>query len=180
MSSNFYANPSYMTGGAFTIYSGARRHRGGSFLGSLSRFMAPIGRQALSGIKSLAQNKTVRNIAKQAMVKGAEAAANVTADALQGRNVAEAIKQHTKEAAFNIMADATQGPPPPKRKLKQNTDKGGKVVSYSLPARKRKRPAAPTKSRGIKRKKSTTTRPLPPSKRKRTLSRAERQRKELF
>ena len=179
MIDNFYTSPSYMSGGAYTIYSGARRHRGGSFLGSLSRFMAPISRQAVSGLKTLAQNKTVRDIAKQAITRGAEAAANVTADALQGRDIADAIKQHSKEAAFNVYADATQ---PQSRKLKQKKDKVGKVVTYSLPAQKRKRPtavAAATKSRGIKRKKSSS-RPSPPSKRKRSLSRAERQRKELF
>ena len=166
-----------MSGGAYTIYSGARRHRGGSFLGSLSRFMAPIGRQAVSGLKTLAQNKTVRDIAKKAITRGAEAAANVTADALQGRNITDSIKQHSKEAAFNVYADATQ---PQSRKLKQKKDKVGKVVTYSLPAQTRKRPAAAaTKSRGIKRQKSSS-RPFPPSKRKRSLSRAERQRKELF
>lgn len=178
MIDNFYTSPSYMSGGAYTIYSGGRRHRGGSFLGSLSRFMAPIGRQAVSGLKTLARNKTVRDIAKQAITRGAEAAANVTADALQGRDIADAIKQRSKEAAFNVYADATQ---PQSRKLKQKKDKVRKVVTYSLPAQTRKRPAAAaaTKSRGIKRQKSRS-RPSPPSKRKRSLSRAERQRKELF
>ena len=175
MSGSFYASPSYLSGGSYTIYSGARRHRGGSFLGSLSKFMAPIGRQAFSGLKTLARNKTVRDIAKQAIVKGAEAAANVTADALQGRNVGNAIQEHSKEAALNVLANSTQ---PTSRKLKQNKDRSRKV-SYSLPAQKRKRPAPATKSKGIKRKRSKS-RPPQPSKRKRSLSRAERQRKELF
>ena len=54
-----------MSGGSFTIYSGARRQQGGAFLGSLRRFMAPIGRTAWSGMKSLARNKTVRSVAKK-------------------------------------------------------------------------------------------------------------------
>lgn len=175
MTDTFYTSPSYMSGGSYTIYSGARRHRGGSFLGSLSRFIAPISRQAVSGLKTLSRNKTVRNIAKQAITRGAEAAANVTADALKGRNVADAIKQYSTEAAFNAYSDATQ---PVSRKLKQNNDKSGKVVSYSLPTQKRKLTAS-AKTKGIKRKKSISQ-PSPSNKRKRSLSRAERQRKELF
>lgn len=162
-----------MSGGSFTIYSGARRHRGGSFLGSLSRFVAPIGRQAFSGIKRLAQNKTVRNIAKQAIARGAEAAANVTADALHGRNVADAVQQRSKEAAITLMDDTMQSPP---RKLKQKKAKAVKVVSYSTP-HKQTRPAAHT-ARGRKRKQSSSQ--PPPSKRRRKLSRTVRQRKELF
>ena len=162
-----------MSGGSFTIYSGARRHRGGSFLGSLSRFVAPLGRQAFSGIKQLAQNKTVRNIAKQAIARGAEAAANVTADALQGRNVANAIKQHSREAANSVLDDAMASPP---RKLKQKKAKAVKVVSYSIPNKKTR--SAANKTRGRKRKQSSSQ--PPPSKRRRKLSRAAQQRKELF
>lgn len=171
-----------MSGGAFTIYSGARRHRGGSLLGSLSRFVAPLGRQAFTGIRKLAQNKTVRNIAKQAIAKGAEAAANVTADALQGRNVADALKQHSKQAVVTVLDDTMQSPPPPPRKLKQKKARTGKVVTYSpITPQKRKRSGAP-KPRGIKRKrKRSSSRSSPPSKqRKRSLSRSQRQRKELF
>lgn len=38
----FYATPSYMSGGYIPIYAGARRHRGGGFLGSVRSSFSPL------------------------------------------------------------------------------------------------------------------------------------------
>lgn len=127
-SNNFYAAPSYMSGGAFTIYSGARRHRGGSFLGSLGKILAPMGRTALSGMRTLAKNKAVRKLAKQALVKGVEVAGNVAVDALQGRDVDESIKRHAKQAALRTLAGPTPSarartPSSPSKRFKQKNGK---------------------------------------------------------
>ena len=39
---DFYASPSYMSGGYLPIYAGARRHRGGGFLGSVRSNFSPL------------------------------------------------------------------------------------------------------------------------------------------
>lgn len=39
---DFYTTPSYMTGGYLPIYAGARRHRGGGFLGSVRSSFSPL------------------------------------------------------------------------------------------------------------------------------------------
>ena len=138
MSSNFYAAPSYMSGGSFTIYSGSRRQRGGGFLGSMKRYMAPIGRTAFKGMKSLARNKVVRNLAKQAAQKGTEVLAGAAVDALQGRNLGEALRERGREVALKSL---TGGPPQrssSKRKLKQRKKRKLSVASTKLTSTKPK------------------------------------------
>ena len=132
-------------GGAFTIYSGSRRQRGGGFLGSLRRSLAPIGRQAFRGIKTIAKkvaaNKTVRQVAKKAAQQGAEILGNVAVDALTGRDVGQSIKQHTQQAALRAIVGDNVPPPPPRQsssnKLKQR--KRLAPVSNTFTARKRRR-----------------------------------------
>ena len=121
----FYANPSYMTGGNYIVYSGARRQRGGAFLSSFKSAIAPLGRgllsgakvagrhmlsgakyagkNVISGIKKAAKNKTVRQIAKQAVQKGSEIAASAAVDALQGRNLNEALRERSREVALKTL-----------------------------------------------------------------------------
>lgn len=110
---HFYAAPSNQSGG-FIVYQGARRQRGAGSFGSFRRFMAPVGRQALQGIKTVgrqavqgiktvARNKTVQNIAKQAAAKGAEIATGVAVDALQGRNIGEALKERSRDVALRTL-----------------------------------------------------------------------------
>lgn len=150
----FYSAPSYMTGGL--IYSGSRRRlRGGGFLGSMRSVLAPVGRQALQGLKSLARNQTVRNFAKEAAKRGTEVLAGVAVDALQGRNVGESLKQRSREMALQTLTGENK---PPKRKKMIKTKKQFKQ------SRKRKNPKS---------------QPQPPQKRRR-LSRAANNRKSLF
>lgn len=151
MAASFYSAPSIMSGG-FTVYGGYRRQRGGGLFGSFRKFMAPMGRQALSGIKSLARNKTVRDLAKKAAEKSAEVLAGVAVDALQGRNIGEAIKERGRQAALNtIMGGPETSNPPRKRKAAKSKGKRGqklkqrkrlgsaKVVLQGPPRKKRRR-----------------------------------------
>lgn len=117
-SSTFYASPSYMNGGAFTVYSGSRRQKGGGFLGSLRSIMAPVGRNLVKGVQNIARNKTVQDLAKTVARKGTEALANVAVDALQGRNIREAFSDRSKRAALEALTgDVTSHPPQKKRRV---------------------------------------------------------------
>lgn len=142
MSANFYAKPTYMSGGAFTIYSGSRRQIGGGFLGSIRKAMAPIGRTALQGLKTIARNKTVRGIAKQAAKRGADVLANVAVDALQGRDIGQSFRERGKEAALGALVGEPSGQATPKRrrsaKLKQRTSVPSSQIKSSR-GRKRRR-----------------------------------------
>ena len=143
----FYANPSYMTGGNYIVYSGARRQRGGAFLSSFKSAMAPLGRgmlsgakvagrhmlsgakyagkNVISGVKKAAKNETVRQIAKQAVQKGSEIAASAAVDALQGRNLGEALRERSREVAFKTLTGQdTNTAPTRKRKRVKLKQKG--------------------------------------------------------
>lgn len=149
MSTDFYTEPSYMTGG-YTVYGGYRRQRGGGIFGSFRTMMAPLGRQMLSGMKTVAKNKTFRNIAKKVAEKGAEVAAGVAIDALQGRNVGESIKERSREAALQAITGPSEpSPRGRKRKLKQK-------------------------------KRSSSSKPKPPPKKRRRQSRSALNRRQLF
>ena len=183
--SNFYSQPSSLS--AFRIYSGARRQRGGGFLGSARNFMAPVGKSVFSAIKSTgkfiapagksimnaakaaAKSKLAKDIAKKTLQKSVEVAGSVAVDALQGRDVNEAIKERSREAALQTLV----GNPPPKRrsvkrKLKQRKKRPVSIVSAPLQA--------------VKRSSSTASKVTPPSKRRRITasSRAKKNRANLF
>ena len=106
---NFYTAPSNMAGG-YVVYGGYRRQRGAGIMGSVRKYMAPlrnnmaiVGRQAVRGLKSVAQNKTVRNLAKNAALKGAEVLTSVAVDALQGRDIGESFRERGREAALRTL-----------------------------------------------------------------------------
>ena len=147
-------------GSSFGVYSGARRQRGGGFFGSMRRFMVPIGRTALSGIKRIAANKTVQKIAKKAAEKGAEVLTTAAVDALQGRNFGEALKNRSREVALTTLTGQAATPrPSQRRRLKQS--------------RKRALPMSDKYS-------SIATPPPPPKRRRKKSTRASIHRKELF
>ena len=101
MIDSFYSQPSRKS---FVVYSGGYVHqRGGGVFGSFRKFMAPVGRSALSGLKAVARNKTVQDIAKKAATKGAEVLTGVAVDALQGRNVHESLKERSRDAALEAL-----------------------------------------------------------------------------
>jgi len=131
MASGFYTSPSYMNGGSFTIYSGSRRQRGGSFMGSMRNAlgsvrsaMRPVGRNIAKGFKSIVKNKTVQDIAKKAAQKGAEVLTGVAVDALQGRNARESLEERAKQATLNALI----GEDEPRAKKRKVMIKSSSVV----------------------------------------------------
>lgn len=166
MNANFYTAPSVMTGG-YTVYGGYRRQRGGGMFGSFRKMMAPVAKQTMKGIKSIAKNKTVQKIAKKAAQKSAEVLTGVAIDALSGRDIDTSFRERARDAALQSLgATPTVESTSPKRavrKLKQ------KKRSHSTMKR-----SPPTKIVG-----------QPPAKKRRrqkskTLSRAALNRKNLF
>ena len=166
MTNNFYSAPSSMTGG-YIVYGGYRRQRGAGLFGSFRNFMAPIGKQALSGVKAIARNKAVQDIAKKAAMKGAEVLTGVAVDALQGQNIGDSLKNRSRQAALETLTGQSSTP---------------------IHNRGRKRKAAKSKNRQVKRFKqkkrmgpAKTILNTPPAKKRRTsLSRAALNRKKLF
>lgn len=164
-----------MTGG-YIVYGGYRRQRGAGVLGSIRKYMAPIGRTTLKGIKAVAKNKTVQKLAKQAAAKGAEVLTNVAVDTLQGRNVGESFKERSREVALRTLTGTspTDAPDlPVVNNVKRQRKRAGKSRSVSgkrvksLKQRKRLPPA-----------RDFHTAPL--AKKRRKLSRAALNRKDLF
>ena len=150
-----------MNGGAFTIYSGSRRQRGGGFLGSLRSIMAPVGRNLVKGVKSIARNKTVQDIAKMVGRKGTEALANVAVDALQGRNIRDSFSERSKRAALEALTGDVG--PPASKKRRVTVKRKSNVKTQAQLKQKRGSPVFKKSNRG-----------------KRRLSRAELNRKNLF
>ena len=179
-------------GGLYTIYSGSRRQRGGSFFGSMRKYVAPIGRTAVQGfktaarttargiraagrltakgIRAAARNKVVQNVAQKALEQGVALGTNVAVDALQGRNVGDSLKRHSTQQALDMLTGSSTTP----------------AAAASTPRRRRGRKRAIT-SRKLKQNGTTsvvnfTTAEAPPAKRRRrrTLSRADRNRNQLF
>ena len=194
MSAAFYSQPSYMHGGGlYTIYSGSRRQRGGSFFGSMRKYVAPIGRTAIQGfktaarttargvraagrltakgIKAAAKNKVVQNVAQKALEQGVMLGTNVAVDALQGRNVGDSLKRHSTQQALDVLTGSSTTTP---------------TAAESSPRRRRGRKRTMTsrklKQNGTTRAVNFTTAEAPPAKRRRrrTLSRADRYRNQLF
>lgn len=158
--------------GGYAVYGGYRRQRGGKLFGSFRKMMAPIGRQALSGLKSVARNKTVRSIAKQAAQKGAEVLSGVAMDAMQGRNIGEAFRERGREVAMRTITGEPSTPAAAtshKRKRKiMNRPKKLKQRKKLAPAKKLSKRPAKKLSR------------QPAKKRRRKLSRAALNRELLF
>ena len=75
----FYSAPSYQYRGAggFPVFSGSRRQRGGSILGSIAKVAMPI----------------LGNIGKAALGQAVGLAKDVAGDLAQGRNIKESLKQ---------------------------------------------------------------------------------------
>ena len=107
--------------------------------------MAPIGRQALSGLKSIAKNKTVQKIAKKAAEKGAQVLTEVAVDALHGRDIGESFKERSRDVALNslgVRSNAQAKPRPRKRaarKLKQKKRSAPAKTIAQPPAKRRRR-----------------------------------------
>jgi len=116
MATNFYSVPTYMSGGAFSVYAGSRRQLGGGFFSSLRSSLKPVGRTMLTGMKNIAKNKTFQEIAKTAAQKGAEVLTGVAVDALQGQHIGKSLEERSKRAALEALIGNDDSPPPSKRR----------------------------------------------------------------
>ena len=147
--SYFYAAPSNQSGG-YIVYKGARRQRGAGAFGTFRDYMAPVGRQALQGMRSVT-SKLAHDVAKQAAARGAEVAAGVAWDTIRGRNVGDSLKARGKQAALKTLAGIAgptpppPPPPPPSRKRKKKRKQSRipqKQAKKSLKQRKRPQSSA--------------------------------------
>ena len=97
----FYSAPSYQYRGAggFPVFSGSRRQRGGSILGSIAKVAMPI----------------LGNIGKAALGQAVGLAKDVAGDLAQGRNIGQSLKQHglkrLKNTAMSSLSSITGRPP---------------------------------------------------------------------
>ena len=97
----FYSAPSYHYRGAggFPVFSGSRRQRGGSILGSIAKVAMPI----------------LGNIGKAALGQAVGLAKDVAGDLVQGRNIGQSLKQHglkrLKNTAMTSLSNMTGRPP---------------------------------------------------------------------
>ena len=83
----FYSRPTYAFRGAgFPVYSGSRRQRGGSVLGSLKKFIVPFG----------------KNLLKTGASQALGLAADVANDVMRGRSLKSSLIQHGKARAKNL------------------------------------------------------------------------------
>ena len=72
----FYSRPSYV-GAGFPVYSGSRRQRGGSILGSIAKFALPM----------------LKNVGRAALGQAVGLAKDVAHDTLSGQNIRESFKR---------------------------------------------------------------------------------------
>ena len=172
MATSFYSAPSHMAGG-YIVNSGYRRQRGAGVFASMRKYMAPIGRQALSGIKSIARNKTVQGIAKKAAAKGAEVLTGVAVDALQERDIGQSFKERGRDVALRTLTGEPANTPANEassgsRKRKARSKSVRKTPAKKLKQNKKRMPPAKIALKE------------PPRKKKRVLSRAALNRGRLF
>ena len=106
--SDFYATPSYMSGGYLPIYAGARRHRGGGFLGSVRSNYSPLKkafssatarRKHFAPIKRIAPMKRIAPIKRVVPIKR-----SVTSGVRTARQRSIAVKKLPTKAAMKTPA----------------------------------------------------------------------------
>ena len=123
----FYSQPTYVQrGGGLPVYSGSRRQRGGSVLGSLKSMFMPI----IDNIKASA----IKNAKQEAwgLAKG------LAWDAFRGKNMANSFKErglhHAKQLGKNTIRDAVGIVSAPIKRKRQ-------AIRKKRPLKRRKRTA---------------------------------------
>ena len=116
----FYARPSYV-GGSFPVYSGSRRHRGGSIFGATKPFFIPDA----GTIKKVAE--FLPNAIKKAADRQTnEYVSGVTQDVMNGESIADSLKERAGKLltkgvktltrmAGKAIANKRRRPPPRRR-----------------------------------------------------------------
>ena len=89
----FYSRPSHdFRGGAFNVFAGSRRQRGGSIFGSLKNFFLPVA----------------KNLGRSLLATGLGLAGKVANDTMQGKNFKKSLMEHGKSSAINFGKSAAQ------------------------------------------------------------------------
>lgn len=87
----FYSRPSHgFRGGAFNVFEGSRRQRGGGFFGSLKSNFMPI----------------FESLGKSALSSGVGLAQDVISDKFMGKNIKKSLIRHGKSRALDFAKTA--------------------------------------------------------------------------
>ena len=161
----FYSRPSFAFRGGvggFHVFSGSRRQRGGSFLGSLKKFFFPIA----------------KNLGSQVASQGIGLVSDIANDAMTGKNIKDAIKTRGKASAINFgKSAARQGIDA----LTSMFGKGGRRAPLrrrrkgTRGIRKRRKSRANPRRRRRQRRRATSRKPI--SRKKRSRSKLSHRRK---
>ena len=116
----FYSRPSYAHGGAFPIFSGSRRRRGGGILGALASVAMPM----------------LRGLASRGAKQAIGLAKDVASDVMSGRDFKSSLMSHgmrrAKRLGSDVMGSVLNGQSstmvsrkrrPPPRKARQRSSK---------------------------------------------------------
>ena len=187
--SHFYSQPSHLSLGGYPVFAGSRRQVGGNIFGSIARFTLPL----LKNFGRKVGLPLLKTVGRQAL----GVAANVAADALQGKNAKEALKSHAREAALDTLRSLPIGSAGASTsyasrrsrgvRTKRRKQKGGGVRSGRVGRSRRRRRRRPgqqrkrsisksvrktqkTRKRSRKRPRSTSQATKQKSKRRRTLT----------
>ncbi len=170
--STFYAQPSHSALGGFPVFAGSRRQVGGNIFGSIARFTLPL-------LKNFGR-KVGLPLLKTVGRKALGVAANVAADALQGRNAKEALKSHAREAALDTLQSLTLASSSASRRsrtarTKRRKQRGGGEVRSGRTGRSRRRRQRQRSRSGVVR--MTKKKKAPSRKRSRSSSQSTRQKR---
>lgn len=119
---NYHAGPRYQRG-----------HGIGSLLSGLFRGFMPM-------VKSVVKSPVLRNVGKQALNIGRDAAVDIAADIIEGKSPAETANERLDLARRSVAQTLRDVSHPPKRgRGKRKHPTSGKVKPYSTSAYKRRR-----------------------------------------
>ena len=120
---DFYSRPSQeFRGGAFPVFSGSRRQRGGGFFGSIKNFFMPI----------------LKKLGKNLLSEATGLVGDVTKDTLMFRDPRTSLKNNARKRLINVGKDAAQDTLEAASKLIGSGNKRRKRRRKSMKTRKRK------------------------------------------
>lgn len=151
----FYSRPSHeFRGGAFNVFAGSRRQRGGGIFGSLKNFFLPVA----------------KNLGRSLLATGLGLAGKVANDTLQGKNFKESLMEHGKSHAINFGKSAAKEGV---NALSNMIGRGKRRVRRRRPKRIHKRKA--TKTHSTRRRRRTSRKAV--SRKRRASSKTSHKRK---
>ena len=104
MSSEFYAQPTFASGGIYRVYNSSRPQNGSGIFSSIASFLTPIGKRLIS------------QIGRRAVTKVPQVLSGVVLDALRGKRIGEAMKNRSRDTVLEALSLKNSAPV---KKLKQ-------------------------------------------------------------